>query len=93
MLEAFPAIKLPREFSVLRTRWGADPLHRGSYSYVSARSSTSDVETLAEPLVGCLLLPAAIILLVLNRAHKMESRRPPKPLQDWLLVAECAHRL
>ena len=59
---------------MVRTRWGADPLHRGSYSYVTARSSTSDVETLAGPLVGCLLLHAAIILVVLKRAHETESR-------------------
>ena len=52
ILDAFPAIKLPRDFSVLRTRWGSDPLHKGSYSYVSAQSSISDVDTLSEPLVG-----------------------------------------
>ncbi len=52
ILDAFPAIKLPKEFSVLRTRWGSDPLHRGSYSYVSASASTSDVEALSQPLVG-----------------------------------------
>ncbi|CAL5227355.1 g10303 [Coccomyxa viridis] len=50
ILDAFPAIKLPKEFSVLRTRWGSDPLHRGSYSYVSASASTSDVEALSQPL-------------------------------------------
>ncbi len=52
ILDAFPAIKLPKEFSVLRTRWGSDPLHRGSYSYVSAGASISDVETLSQPLVS-----------------------------------------
>ena len=52
VLDAFPAIKLPRNFSVLRTRWGSDPLHRGSYSYISANASTSDVEMLSQPLVG-----------------------------------------
>ena len=52
ILDAFPAIKLPKGFSVLRTRWGSDLLHRGSYSYISADASTSDVETLSQPLVG-----------------------------------------
>ena len=51
VLDAFPAIKVPRDFSVLRTRWGSDALHRGSYSYVSACSSPADVETLSQPLV------------------------------------------
>ena len=52
VLDAFPAMKLPKTFSVLRTRWGSDPLHGGSYSYVTANSSTSDVEILSKPLVG-----------------------------------------
>ena len=52
VLDAFPAIKVPRDFSVLRTRWGSDALYRGSYSYVSARSSPADVEILSQPLVG-----------------------------------------
>jgi len=51
ILDAFPAIKLPWKYTVLRTCWGSDPLHRGSYSYISAESSTSDVETLSQPLV------------------------------------------
>ena len=51
ILDAFPAIKLPRKYTVLRTCWGANPLQRGSYSYISAESSTSDVETLSQPLV------------------------------------------
>lgn len=52
ILAAFPAIRLPKDFSVLRTGWGSDPLHRGSYSYVTADASTSDVEALSQPLVG-----------------------------------------
>nr|XP_043628204.1 probable polyamine oxidase 5 [Erigeron canadensis] len=35
---------------VLKSQWGNDPLFLGSYSYVAVGSSTSDIDTLAEPL-------------------------------------------
>lgn len=35
---------------VLRSRWGFDPLFRGSYSYVAVGSSGKDIDRLAEPL-------------------------------------------
>lgn len=34
----------------LRSRWGSNPLFRGSYSYVAVGSSGKDIDTLAEPL-------------------------------------------
>ena len=52
ILDAFPALDLPRSFSVTRSRWGADPLCRGSYSYVTPGTSGDDVEALSAPLVG-----------------------------------------
>ncbi|KAF3794878.1 putative polyamine oxidase 5 [Nymphaea thermarum] len=35
---------------LLRSRWGTDPLFRGSYSYVAVGSSGEDMDLLAEPL-------------------------------------------
>lgn len=35
---------------VLRSKWGRDPLFRGSYSFVATGSSGDDIEKLAEPL-------------------------------------------
>lgn len=52
ILDAFPAVELPRSFSVRRTSWGADSLHRGSYSYVAAGSSVKDIEALSSPLAS-----------------------------------------
>ena len=52
LLDSFPAVPLPREFSVLRTNWGTDPLFRGSYSFVGASASLADTEMLAAPLTG-----------------------------------------
>ncbi|KFK29526.1 putative polyamine oxidase 5-like [Arabis alpina] len=35
---------------VLTSKWGSDPLFRGSYSYVAVGSSGDDIDALAEPL-------------------------------------------
>lgn len=35
---------------VTRSQWGRNPYTRGSYSYVSAKGSCSDVDVLIEPL-------------------------------------------
>ncbi|KAG2241659.1 hypothetical protein Bca4012_015384 [Brassica carinata] len=35
---------------VLKSRWGGDPLFRGSYSYVAVGSSGDDLDAMAEPL-------------------------------------------
>ncbi|CAN8326511.1 unnamed protein product [Cochlearia groenlandica] len=35
---------------VLKTKWGSDPLFRGSYSYVAVGSSGDDLDAMAEPL-------------------------------------------
>ena len=51
LLDAFPALDLPRSFSVVRSRWGADPLCRGSYSYVTPGTTGDDIDALAAPLV------------------------------------------
>ena len=51
ILDAFPALDLPRSFSVTRSRWGADPLCRGSYSYVTPGASGNSIEALSAPLV------------------------------------------
>lgn len=52
VLDAFPAIGLAgRSFRVRRTRWGADPLFRGSYSYCPADGRAADMDTLAAPVV------------------------------------------
>jgi len=37
---------------IVRSRWGMDPFTRGSYSYVSAVSSPSDIDLLEEPLAA-----------------------------------------
>ncbi|MED6184138.1 hypothetical protein PIB30_044568 [Stylosanthes scabra] len=36
--------------SVLKSKWGTDPLFLGSYSYVAVGSSGDDLDTMAEPL-------------------------------------------
>ena len=51
ILDAFPCIDLPRRFSVVRSAWGADPLTRGSYSYVTPGTSSAHIDALATPLV------------------------------------------
>ena len=52
VLDAFPAIGLAgRRFRVRRTRWGADPLFRGSYSYCPADGRAADMDALAAPVV------------------------------------------
>ena len=48
----FPAVQLPygadwNNATLIRSRWGSDPFIRGSYSFVGAEGSLSDVETLA----------------------------------------------
>ena len=53
VLDAFPAIGLAgRRFRVRRTRWGADPLFRGSYSYCPAGGRAADMDALAAPVVA-----------------------------------------
>ena len=50
LFEAFPTLKVPKNgFSVLRTRWGTDPLFLGSYSYPSAASRLEDISALGAP--------------------------------------------
>ena len=52
VLDAFPAIGLAgRRFRVRRTRWGADPLFRGSYSYCPADGRAADMDALAAPVM------------------------------------------
>lgn len=46
---------LPDPSGALVTRWAADPLALGSYSYVAAGASLDDYETLAEPVSDRLL--------------------------------------
>lgn len=57
VLDSFPAIKFPKRMKVLRSKWGLNPFTRGSYSYVAAKATNADVDTLAEPLTiekeGC----------------------------------------
>lgn len=50
-MRAFPALhRLPEQVRVLRSRWGAEPLAKGSYSYVAAGACLEDVHVLASPL-------------------------------------------
>lgn len=52
-VRAFPALhRLPSKVRVLRSRWGSEPLSRGSYSYVAAGSSLEDVHVASQPLVA-----------------------------------------
>lgn len=51
ILQQFPALQLPRQFSIHRSCWGSDPLFRGSYSYGSASAKGDEFSTLCEPLV------------------------------------------
>ena len=55
LLAAFPAIPCPpgQPWRLQRSAWGSDPLFRGSYSYVNARGSPADIDTLAQPLTVC----------------------------------------
>ena len=57
ILDAFPCIDLPRRFSVVRSTWAADPLTRGSYSYVTPGTSGSHIDALAAPLVSWYCTP------------------------------------
>lgn len=53
LLAAFPAIPASAADSkpaIRRSGWGKDPLFRGSYTYVNAKGSPDDIDTLAAPL-------------------------------------------
>ena len=51
LLNSFPAARsqLPAAERVVRSRWGTDPLTRGSYSYIAAASGVDDVAALGAP--------------------------------------------
>ena len=52
LLAAYPAINTPKaKPQVVRSSWGSDPLFRGSYSYVNAKGTPEDIDTLAAPLM------------------------------------------
>jgi hypothetical protein len=50
LFDAFPALKVPREFAIYRTSWSTSALSLGSYSYPSAQCDGSEYDVLAEPL-------------------------------------------
>lgn len=52
ILQQFPALAVPSQFTVHRSCWGSDPLFRGSYSYGSASATGSECDALSEPLVS-----------------------------------------
>ena len=52
ILQQFPALRLPDQFTVHRSNWGADPLFRGSYSYGSAAATGTECDALCEPVVA-----------------------------------------
>ncbi|PSC70494.1 spermine oxidase-like [Micractinium conductrix] len=57
LAEVFPALQLPPGASwdrvqLHRSRWGSDPLFRGSYSYLGPGSSPADVAALQAPVEG-----------------------------------------
>ncbi|CAN6457119.1 unnamed protein product [Victoria cruziana] len=62
--------------TLLRSKWGTDPLFRGSYSYVSVGSSGKDMDLLAEPLPK-----------VPNDNHN-----PSASLLQLLFAGEATHR-
>lgn len=50
ILEAFPAIRLPKRFTVHRSCWGRAENFRGSWSYPSAAVQGGECQALAAPL-------------------------------------------
>ena len=52
ILQQFPALEVPKQFTVHRSCWGSDPLFRGSYSYGSASATGGECDALSEPLVS-----------------------------------------
>ncbi|KAJ4708643.1 Lysine-specific histone demethylase 1 [Melia azedarach] len=61
---------------VLKSKWGSDPLFRGSYSYVAVGSGGDDLDTMAEPL---------------PKIGSFESSANIPPLQI-LFAGEATHR-
>lgn len=43
---------IPQPRKIIRTRWGNNPYTRGSYSFLKVGAAATDVEVLAEPLMG-----------------------------------------
>ncbi len=52
ILQEFPALALPDQFKVYRSKWGSDPLFRGSYSYGSAAATGGECLALSQPLAA-----------------------------------------
>ena len=51
-LRRFTGLSIPAPTAVVSTRWGADPLTRGAYSFSAVDSGPHDRRALAEPLPG-----------------------------------------
>ena len=51
-LRRFTGFSIPAPTAVVSTRWGADPLTRGAYSFSAVDSGPHDRRALAEPLPG-----------------------------------------
>jgi spermine oxidase len=45
------AVDVPPPLSLHRSRWGSDPLFRGSYAYIATGSTVDDIHALAEPVL------------------------------------------
>ncbi|KAJ7533324.1 hypothetical protein O6H91_13G043300 [Diphasiastrum complanatum] len=65
--------------SIKRSRWGTNPLFRGSYSYVAVGSSGADIELLAEPLPS-------------QEQEGRASSSHAAPLLQLLFAGEATHR-
>lgn len=61
LLRAFPAVDLPQDFTLVRSRWGSDPLFRGSYSYIPTGCTTTSISALQEPLRSSDGLPRVLL--------------------------------
>ncbi|CAM6116463.1 unnamed protein product [Calypogeia fissa] len=72
---------------VKRSKWGQNPLFRGSYSYVKVGSTGNDIDTLAEPLPR--RSPAGGDGVAVGRGKNIVLKGPPLQL---LFAGEATHR-
>lgn len=48
--KCFPKLHLPRPKKIIRSKWSSDKFTKGSYTYMTIKTTTEDVENLREPL-------------------------------------------
>ena len=79
---------VPEPLGLARSRWGSDPLFRGSYSYIAAGASEGDITTIGAPLTLTLgRAPAAAAAAAAAAAGGGDGEHAGAPPQQWQWAA------